>query len=178
MKTFNIILIFLTSLFWNSTLFAQDLNDPSCGTTITDSQYEELKQLRPQFEFYEQEYYQKILNKSTSSTAVTSIPIKAHIVRTSAGTGGLSESDLDDAMVILNDFYANSFMEFFLCDGINYIDNDDYYDFQTNDETSMTSTNNVTNTVNVYFTDSIESSSNPGSFFVVTPTFPADLMLF
>lgn len=59
----------------------------------------------------------------------------------------------------MNAFYASAFMEFFLCEGINYIDDDNYYDFEKSDESALTSANNVSGLINIYFTDYVESST-------------------
>ncbi len=51
------------------------------------------------------------------------VNIVAHIIRKSNGTGGLSQSVLDAAIVRLNNFFVGFRIEFQLCE-INYIDDD------------------------------------------------------
>ena len=134
-------------------IYAQDNSNLECGTVITPQFENFYENIKPQIEYYETEYYNILQNRS--STAISSIPIKAHIIRTSAGTGGLSVTELNDAIANVNAFYANSFMEFFICDGINYIDDDNLYNFETNDEAAMTAAHNVDNLVNIYFTENV-----------------------
>lgn len=139
--------------------------DPLCGTVATQADIDNIKAMLPQFKKYEQEFLN--LKKSNSNPIMTSIPIKAHIVRRTNGTGGLPESDLNTAIAHMNTFYANAGMEFFLCDGINYVDNDTFYLFDdSNDsgaETNLTNANNVNGLINIYFVSSITTSSGGGA---------------
>ena len=132
----------------------------NCGTEITESDLEYMRSIQQQLEYYEAEYYEKLANRS--STAISQIPIKAHIIRTTAGTGGLSESQLNDAIDNVNAFYANAFMEFYICDGINYIDNTTFYNFETNEESAITFSHNVDGLINIYFAQTVTSSSSGG----------------
>ena len=159
---FNIILFSIFSLVLDG-VSAQNLKEPVCGTITTPESLAYFNRIKPQLKKYEQEYLNLVANRSRSAAGISSIPIKAHIIRTSAGTGGMSVSDLNDAIANLNSFYANTFMEFYICDGINYIDDDDFYDYETNDEGNLTSFNNVSGLINIYFTDYVESSASGGS---------------
>ena len=138
---------------------------PQCGTVATQEDIDRIKAMLPQFKKYEQEFLN--LKKSNSTPIMTSIPIKAHIVRRTNGSDGLSESDLNTAIAHMNTFYANAGMEFFLCDGINYIDNDAYYIFDdsnnSNAEANLTGANNVNGLINIYFVQSITTSSGGGA---------------
>lgn len=131
----------------------------SCGTEVTQENLNYLESLQEQLKFYEEEYYEKLQNRS--STAISQVPIKAHIIRTTSGGGGLSESELNDAIANVNAFYADAFMEFYICDGINYIDDTDLYFYETNQEGTLTA-NNVSGLINIYFTQTITSSSSGG----------------
>ncbi len=142
---------------------AQNTIEPVCGTVATTESLAYFKSIKPQLKKYEQEYLNLITNRNSSSASISSVPIKAHIVRTSASTGGISVSDLNDAIANMNAFYANAFMEFYICEGINYIDDDDFYAFETNDEGNLTAPNNVAGLINIYFTDYIENSASGGS---------------
>ena len=139
--------------------------DPLCGTVTTQADIDNIKAMLPQFKKYEQEFLN--LKKSNSNPIMTSIPIKAHIVRRTNGSDGLAESDLNDAITHMNTFYATAGMEFFLCDGINYIDNDAYYIFDNSNnsgaEANLTGANNVNGLINIYFVSSITTSSGGGA---------------
>ena len=135
--------------------------DALCGTVTTQADIDNIKAMLPQFKKYEEEFLN--FKKNNSNPIMTSIPIKAHIVRRTNGSDGLAESDLNDAISHMNTFYANAGMEFFLCDGINYIDNDAYYIFDNSNnsgaEANLTGANNVNGLINIYFVNSITTSS-------------------
>ncbi|WP_299333982.1 T9SS type A sorting domain-containing protein [uncultured Psychroserpens sp.] len=136
-------------------------NEPQCGFVQTAESEEYFNNLMPQLKRYEQEFYQ-IRTQRRSSTAISSVPIKAHIIRDDSGNGGLTEAELNNAIAIMNSYYANAYLEFFLCDGINFIDSSTYYDFETDEQTAMTDTYNVNNVINIYFANSVVSSSSGG----------------
>ncbi|MGB3608437.1 MAG: T9SS type A sorting domain-containing protein [Psychroserpens sp.] len=135
--------------------------EPQCGTEMTPESLVYFEQLQPTLQQYEQEFYQ-LSNQRNSLSAVNSVPIKAHIIRNDNGTGGLSESNLNSAIAIMNQFYANAYVEFFLCDGINYIDDSNFYNFSTSQESALTSPNNVSNVINIYFANSVSTSTGGG----------------
>ena len=160
---FKILLSMSLILAVNFDTIAQ--KDPLCGTVTTQADIDNIKAMLPQFKKYEQEFLN--LKKSNSNPIMTSIPVKAHIVRRTNGSDGLAESDLNDAITHMNTFYATAGMEFFLCDGINYIDNDAYYIFDnsggSNAEANLTGANNVNGLINIYFVSSITTSSGGGA---------------
>lgn len=129
-----------------------------CGTVTTPESKQYWKDTKPIIQKFKKEFY-KITSSQSRASIINTIPIKVHIIRKTDGTGGLSEEDLNAALANMNAFYANAYMEFFMCDGINYIDDDNYYDFQNTEESSLTSANNINGLINIYFTDYVESSS-------------------
>jgi PKD repeat protein len=80
-------------------------------------------------------------------------------------------------MNVMNAFYANANMQFYICDGINYIDDSNYYDFVDTDETALTSANNVTNLINIYFTNSATSGGNPVCGYAYYPGGPDTIIM-
>jgi len=95
---------------------------------------------------------------------VTIIPLVAHIIRQSDGTGGLSSADLDIAMNDLNTGFAQANFEFELCE-VRYIDNTAYGTiFYSNsagsEEFQMATANRVPGKVNVFFIDNPRAGSN------------------
>ena len=139
----------ITLVFLNVFLVSNAQEEPQCGTVVSPETQAYFEQLLPQIQQFEDEFSELTLQRSSS--AINSVPIKAHIIRSDAGLGGLSESDLNDALSIMNSFYANAFLEFFLCEGINYIDDSSLYDFETDDQEAMTTANNVGKVINIYF---------------------------
>lgn len=135
-----------------------------CGTEITDesisyfqSFQDDIKQFENEFMSISENTRKSGTDKNTVPTPLNSIPVKAHIVRSSAGDGGLDLDELYKAIADLNAIYADAYMEFFLCDGINYIDNDDYYyKFNRTEEADLTEGNYTPGVINIYFTQYVE----------------------
>nr|WP_321236793.1 T9SS type A sorting domain-containing protein [uncultured Psychroserpens sp.] len=152
------ILLLFTALITCSLLNAQ--TEPECGTTMSPESQAIFEQLLPQVKQYEEEYFQ-LANSRRSSTAMSSVPIKAHIVRPSAGFGGLTVSELNNAISIMNSYFANAYLEFFLCEGINYIDSDMFFDYSLDEEAALTNAN-VDNVINIYFVNSITTTQGGG----------------
>ena len=169
------IFILLLSLITTQQSKAQNNSEPVCGTEITEEFNNYFNQIKPQIEYYEKQYFDMLQNRS--STAITSVPIKAHIIRTTAGSGGLSVSDLNDAIDNMNAYYASAFMEFFLFDGINFIDDTSYYNFDTSQETALTTANNVSGLINIYFTNSVTSDTSALCGYAYTPGGPDVILM-
>jgi PKD repeat protein len=152
--------LILFSVFLSVTFYLPAQNtELNCGTTTTRASLDYFNSIKPQVEKYEQEFMQRKSAKGSSSKTINSIPIKAHIIRHSDGTGGLSVSKLNTAITTLNNIYAEADLEFFLCDGINYINEDLLCDFTKGDEKTLIETNYVNDLINIYFTDYIENTS-------------------
>ena len=100
------------------------------------------------------------------------IPIKAHILRKSDGTGGLSLADLNTALVQINRYYINvgSGVQFYLCSAPNYINNTAFYDYDNTEETALCNANDVNNAINLYFPNSILFGSLAVSGYAYFPS--------
>ena len=149
---FNISLFGLLFLFFTEKNQIKAQDDLPCGTEITVVQKKYLDSTRELRQNY------PIAELRAASAAPYKVPIKAHIVRQSNGTGGLALSDLHEAMQIMNDFYINADIEFFLFGSIQYINSDTYYDFSSSDEDDI-GANDVSGVINIYFFNSVTGSS-------------------
>ncbi|WP_435412319.1 T9SS type A sorting domain-containing protein [Psychroserpens mesophilus] len=145
--------------FFNLTTQAQDA---TCGTIESPESLEFFNNNKDQILNIEQAF---LSGELRSSNAVTSVPVKAHVLRTSSGTGGLSVASLNSAMAIMNAYYAGANIEFFLCDGINYIDDSTYYDYFDSQEAALTS-NNVPGLINIYFANSVTRVNTEGNYAI------------
>ena len=123
--------------------FGQD----DCGTIPTQQQIDYLNQTRND---------RKNWNQSES---ILLLPIQNHVVRESDSTGGLTVVDISFVMNMLNTYYINSNIQFYECDSINYINNSNYYDFDANDENTFCGPNDMQNVINIYYFNSVTSSS-------------------
>ncbi len=139
-----------------------------CEMTPSRSQIEYMNQSRT---------VRNSIDLSRFNNTTTIIPIVAHIIRASDGTGGLILSDLDIAMQQLNTLYQQVNFEFTLCD-VRYIDNDDYFNeinystSDTSEEYIMAVPNLAPSSVNVFFApNTIYNSVGVAGW----SSFPADL---
>lgn len=100
------------------------------------------------------------------NAGTTGIPIQVHIVQ-DGGVGGPSLEDLAKALANLNAFYSDANIEFYYKDFPNYVNNSDYYQYNTYDddvdgndsESGLVSLfTAATDAVNIYFVNSITIS--------------------
>lgn len=128
-----------------------------CGFIATQSQLDQLennnKYQETKQKFIES-YYQKSL------TPIDWVPIKAHVVRTSAGAGGLTTQQVTTAIHNMNLYYINANIQFFLCDGINFINDNTYYTFDKSEENALHNTYGETSMINIYFCDVVTSGAS------------------
>lgn len=153
---------FLYLLLLSSFLgFTQETNSTltsrSCGSNFTkvDSLY--LEQNWSKINALEKEFSEDHGKKLRANP--TSIPVKIHMIRSSSGVSDLNETQLHNAIEVLNQHYEFIGLNFFFCGDINYIDDDNLYDFQQSDELEMASIHNIENVINIYFTNSITNNS-------------------
>jgi hypothetical protein len=105
----------------------------------------------PEVSQQQEKLMQQFIQRGSNLASPVAIPIKAHIVRRSDGTGGLSTTVLDAAIATMNTKYATLKMSFYLCGGIHYIDSDAFYATDVNKENDLLVLNNVNDAVNIYF---------------------------
>jgi len=156
-------LIKITSLYILFCFFTNGLiaQNEECGFTHTPENRKYYDSIKEEIKIFENQFLDNRFS-ARSSTALSSIPIKAHIIRTTSGSGGLTTIQLDQAINVMNGIYVDAGIEFFLCDAVNYINSDEFYNYTTTQESALTSTNNVNGVINIYFTDSIENDSGNG----------------
>ncbi|MBP0904574.1 T9SS type A sorting domain-containing protein [Mariniflexile gromovii] len=144
---------------FSENFFAQN-EAASCGTVTTQKSIDFYNSIKSELKSFEKSFTQKQISKNKSQSKFTnSIPIKAHVIRNSNGTGGICDADLYTAITNLNSIYADAFMEFFLCDGINYINEDKLCHLKKGDEKMLMEANNVPGVINIYFADYLENDS-------------------
>ncbi len=164
MKVFdiNINIIFLSILLSLSPhLYSQKSTEIGCGTITTSKSISFYNSINPKLETYKNALLASKTSGTKSSNSVTnSIPVKAHIIRKSDGTGGLTVSELEDAIANANVIFSDALMEFTLADEIDYIDDDSFYHFKSCDENKLVNAHNVPKVINIYFADYIKNTSN------------------
>ncbi|BDS12224.1 zinc-dependent metalloprotease [Aureispira anguillae] len=106
---------------------------------------------------------------SQSRAGTIYIPVRHIIVRKSDGTGGISSTDLQNAMDELNTTYAAANIQFYECSKA-YVNSDTYYDFETSEEAALAAAYEVANVVNIFHCNTV--SNGAGSFYCGYAYFP------
>ena len=152
-----IIQIFFTCFYL--TMTSQEISKGKCATEVPGNFLEIENINKENFEYYLAEYYSKVQSKS--STAITNVPAKIHIVTDSNGATNITESQILDEIDEANTFLANSFLEITVCEETNYIANNQLYNFDY-DDMSILYQNNHSNIMNLYFVESINDNTIAG----------------
>ena len=149
---FNNLRAYLLLFFVTIGIHSKAQQSKFCGTTVDDKTIN---------------YISQKLDKSNSNfrsrtdQALERLAISAHIIRRSDGSAGLTETQLISAIDKVNSYYSGANLEFFLFGAIDYIDNDDFSDYNTDLEDAVASTRDIPNTINIYFANSVSSGSSP-----------------
>ncbi len=153
-------LVFLLSLLAIPFISYSQQNE--CATVFPEK-YQSNREKSPKaYKKFLKDFKARAENHSSGGSCINYAPIKAHVLRHDDGTGGLTETELNDAIDNMNTIYESACLAFYLCDGINYIDDDTYYDFDQSQESALTGANNVANLINIYFCNSV--SDGPSSY--------------
>ncbi len=141
-------------------LFAQHSNISSCGTEVPENFFDTEKINKEGYNYFLEEYYNKVHSKS--STAITNVPVKIHIVTDSDGSTNITESQILDEINEANSFLANSFLEITVCEETNFISDNNLYLFDISDDQGLLYSNNQSNILNIYFVESINDGDVAG----------------
>lgn len=91
------------------------------------------------------------------------IPVRHIIVRRTDGTGGISTSDLQDAMDELNAAYTVANVQFYECSKA-YVNSDTYYDFDQSEEAALAASYEVSNVVNIFHCNTVTNAAGTASY--------------
>ncbi|WMX17260.1 MULTISPECIES: M43 family zinc metalloprotease [unclassified Aureispira] len=86
------------------------------------------------------------------------IPVRHIIVRKTDGTGGISNTNLQNAMDGLNAAYAVANVQFYECSRA-YVNDDTYYTFETSEEAALAAAYEVSNVVNVFHCNTVSNGA-------------------
>lgn len=116
-----------------------------CGTGFSENQLIELQKFN----------FETAFRKAPEEDTFY-IPVKAHIIRKSDGSEGLSLQKFQKELDSVNFFYKNSKIQFVLCGQINYINNSVYRTFNAPEEEDLlTQSAEVPRVINIFFTDTL-----------------------
>ncbi|MEM7368622.1 MAG: PKD domain-containing protein [Bacteroidota bacterium] len=141
MRFLLILLAVLLPAILFSSLSAQT---SACGTVIDASN---LQRLHVQNRAWQQARKGPQIR---SSTSMNMVPIQLHIIRSSASSGGISSSDLLEALDRVNELFLDAQLHFYQCSAINYIDNDTYYSYDYSEMAALDAAHSVKNVINIY----------------------------
>lgn len=116
-----------------------------CGTVVSPEQVAAFDAMQRDIDAFTEEFLEK-----SGQMAMVTIPIKAHIIRRSNGTGGLTLSAWYAALQNLNTLFQPGNLQFAECGPPNIINSDTYFDFHSSEESELHGTYGVTNVLNVY----------------------------
>ena len=147
MKLFYTLIITLIFSLSGINSFSQETQ--YCATQTTEENRQFIEDNMDLIRYYENEYYQ--LKQLKTSTALTSIPVKIHIVTNDDGSGGIDINDVLSEFDEVNTYFQNSFVEFYACDEVNYINSSSLYQFDTENQQDLLYENHQADILNVYF---------------------------
>ena len=149
-------ILFISAIIFSINSTAQNINN-FCGTEVPEDYFSVMDEKREILENFEREYYQ--LKENRTSTAITNVPVKIHIVTQASGATSISESDIIAEIEEANSYLVNSFLEMNICDEVNYIADNNLYEFDTADQGQLYSYHDP-DILNIYFVESISSGGN------------------
>ena len=166
LKNYYPSLLFLCIFLISTSNYSQKNETISCITEIPDDFTERENNNKEMFQYYMNEYYKKLQSKT--STAITNVPAKIHIVTDANGATSITVDEILDEIDEANSFLANSFLEITVCDDINYIANNTLYDFDIDDQ-ALLYANNQPDIMNLYFVESIAFGSGNACGYTYLP---------
>ncbi len=149
----------------NINIFSQQTQ--YCATEATEENLQFIEDNMDLIRYYENEFYQ--LKETKTSTALTSIPVKVHIITNDDGSGGIDISDVISELNEVNTYFENSFVEFYVCDEVNYINSSSLYDFDSDTQQDLLFSNHQENILNVYFVNDISFGSGGACGYTYLP---------
>lgn len=134
-----------------------------CGSVLTEEDANWIRQNDP---FYGKDISAILKSKYGNYTNTTfTVPVTIHIVRTTAGTGGLPSGQLTQGMTDLNSYFSTTGIQFTQEGATNYIDSDAFYSIGSDSErNTLRNTYNVANTINIYFVGYVQGACGISSF--------------
>ena len=94
------------------------------------------------------------------SRGIIELPIKIHIVRKSDGSEGVSMQEVKTALKNVNQIFIKNNMRFVALPDYNYIQNDEMYQLNREDEEKFCSKYDIKEVINLYITKSLKSERN------------------
>ena len=110
LKNYYPSLLFLCIFLISTSNYSQKNETISCITEIPNDFTERENNNKEMFQYYMNEYYNKLQSKT--STAITNVPAKIHIVTDANGATSITVDEILDEIDEANSFLANSFRNY------------------------------------------------------------------
>lgn len=121
----------------------------------------------------QKEYFKGLIAEQqwrlSSSSDFFLAPLTLHIIRDAAGNGGITVDEWNAALDRMNEQYKPAKIKFYVCGDIRYIDNDNLYQFEKNDDRDLAATYMVDNTFNLFIVDNYKSGGSASCGFAYYP---------
>lgn len=128
-------------------VFAQNKDHVECLTEFTEEDQLQFDQSRA--EMKARNFHQRLNDQ------MVLIPVTYHITRTSSGTGGVTQQQVDEAMERVNGIYEQFGMSFYQCGPTLIHNQDNLYDYDRDLPSSFLTPMDVANTYNIYFCNTV-----------------------
>ena len=165
MNSLYSILITLFYLLTTTNSYSQEMQ--YCATQTSDEDIQFINDNIDLIRHYENEYY--LLKQFKTSTALTSIPVKIHIVTNDDGSGGIDINDVLSEIDEANTYFQNSFVEFYVCDDVNYINSSSLNDFDSDTQQDLLFSNHQSDILNIYFVNDISFGAGGACGYTYLP---------
>ncbi|MFZ4427818.1 MAG: GEVED domain-containing protein [Saprospiraceae bacterium] len=96
------------------------------------------------------------------NTTLVNLPVQFHVVRSATGQTDVTNSTLERAVVVLNEYFANAGLRFFQCASVKYIDDNTLRNFFISQQSALVARSYVANVVNIYCVPTIEGGGVGG----------------
>ncbi len=132
--------------------------EPGCGTiggeAFGQKMQQDLDRLR--------EHEARFLDEFGLRTASASLPVQFHIVRTSSGGTSLSLGNVNQAVVIMNNYFQYAGLQFFQCSEPKFIDDSNLTNFFISQQKNLVAKSYVDGVINIYCVNTIEGGGVGG----------------
>ena len=152
MKKAYLTFLAIPYLFYSLTLMGQQ---HECGTDIADVDPAYLEHLNQKWI-----QFQNGAGGRAFPTTMTYVPVQLHIIRQTAGTGGIDPTEFEAALERVNAYYAYANIHFYQCNAINYIDDNTYYNYDKSEMNALDAAHSVNNVINIYSTENVTSGAS------------------
>ncbi|MBC6996155.1 hypothetical protein H9S92_18435, partial [Lewinella lacunae] len=121
---------------------------PGCGAVPSGRAIKVMDSLQSKVDAFTQWFASDA--KLKSKQLMTVIPVRAHIIRQSNGSGGLSIAQWNTALANLNALYAPANIQFVECGAPNIIQSSTFYNFSSSQEASIYNAHGVEDVLNIF----------------------------